>query len=444
MEKNDPKQYRLCSRAINFLAISSTHNNANNVDILAIDEFLDRQRFTDACLSLIEDYIILQCVLKKNWTGYYWQQTDLRPIIEFVSLGSDTIDSMDDYLFERFCQCVIDPWREVPIRFYIYETATRTYLQVISSHLIADGRSCVILIRELLQRYQTLKTKPLPPRQKILPQGLEETFLSTTQLSKRFALYGHLIKKIGLELIQYPTRILSRQTSHASFRMHFLKTDYGAKLLEDNLAYARAHQLTFHTLLLQALAKALIATKMVANKKRIKIMDTFCLRRFAPDSLHHAYGLYMVPHPVDIVQNEKHKASAQVLHQIFTKLKKGQILCELQRQTSYASAAYFLPYCGLKYLVKAVSKMVVKTDICLTNLGALESWMIRGEDTLPIQNYCVYSTLFADNQLAMVASSRDEGLQMTFVANQNTLSLEQIKQLSEQLQIALQGYRLHV
>lgn len=418
---------KLNSQELNFLALTQANGNANTSELIFFDCILDAEEFYLAVIKSIKQYDVLESTIHRKWPFYFWKKNKNLPLsIKRYTKDFTTDQQAIEFLTEFLWSEPIDPFSERLIRFNIVEYCGKCCVQVLSSHVLADAKSCASLVKDICMHYGKFEEQTQITN--------HEAFVMPLTFIKRAILGVQLLFNMISELF-YNTAYLPKSNIEKGKNV-FYYHQFSSKFLPKLLDIAKQNQVTLHTVL-----TCYLSVIYQKPNEKLKILDTFSLHRYFGQN-EKRYGLFMIPYGLKL----KNKGSKNLeLTPIFNQLKKmknGAIYKEVLRQKIYGNILSISPKFMMPFLVKLVGHLSLKGNLILSNLGVSDPWFY-GEQAkqLKLKDYIIYSVCLPPGRLALAFNTYNNKLRVTAVTDSNLFNQSSLADSFNKLEQLVLAYQ---
>jgi len=416
----------------------------NSCDILVLNGKIDNTLFEQAVELLSSRHPLLNHRMERKLWQYNWVpiSDDVPFDIRYFQAGSDDEETLVRELVERVWQEKIDIKSERVVRFYITESRTKTYIQIISHHVCADATACALLASDLAECYGAVKDNRLP----VPVHGTKHMINSSKDIESRLSFRERCVLFLkSLVLVvhhaiknNYKQAIPTANPGDKS-TVNLKKVNLGSTMLSDLKAVSKARSTTLHPLLLTALARAkdeYLAARNIENKV-LTYADLYSLRSLATNDMSRVYNSMVMLYI-------RHIDSTQSDDEIIAGLN-----AELRPANKYDVYVHYftLKLVNLsRVLSTALQNRIsaslfnssIPTNLSFTNPGVLRYPLEKFGDQ-DIVDYYTFPFLYGPMRITFLANCFHNNLNITCIYDETAFSERDIDELLERYIARLNG-----
>ena len=417
-------------------------SNANSCEWLELLAEPDLSALAEATRLVARRHPVLRSRIETSpWRPPVWiEDAPIEPEIRVERIGGPAPADAVDRLSGNVWQTPLDLTAGPPWRLHLTVYEDKTFLQVVTTHIYTDGKSANRAVCDLVRAYAAVvgggafDCTPVEPS----TRDFGRLYLAGRTAAERRGLYVAALRGIVREALQPVVNLPARKTGHGRTRVALL--DLGPDLWQALRDTARSEGVSRHPFYVGAMSEAVAAYNARHGGRtegRLKLIDNFSIRDFAPEDISELYDLCAVPYALDVPVTARTDAGfrAEAMRKIAA-LKSGDILAEIARYRLYMASAALSP----KLLsTKLVLATIVKSNVFLSNIGPVPS-DIHADRALGIRDYYSFSQLFPPGKLMIFLSSTETTLRAVCLWNDAAFRAEDVTgEILPAFTVALEG-----
>lgn len=416
----------------------------NSCDILVLNGKVDRDRFKKAVELLSARHPLLNQRLQRHLWKYSWIPIDENVEFDIRYFKADTQNEQEllSTLAKRVWMERIDLYSERCVRFYITETESKSYVQIISHHVCADGTACTLLASDLAECYGAATENRPPMPQHTTEQLADADKEITSQLSfiERcwFFITALITMVIAILFNRYEPSIPTENPGDKKV-INVNKMDLGEELLTDLKQTAKKKSTTLHPLLLTALARAKdeYLNNRNIKKDKITIVDLFSMRDMTENNMSRVYNslvTFFLRH-VDSSQSDEEiiaSLNSELRPETKDKLFIRYYFVQIITWMKFLPQRFQDPACSV------LCTQLMPTNVSVTNPG-LVKYPIDTFGELDIVDYYTFPYLYGTLRIMFLANTFHNKLNITCIYDTSAFSADDIEELMAKYAAKLRG-----
>lgn len=416
----------------------------NSCDILVLNGKVDRDRFKKAVQLLSSRHPLLNQRLQRKLWKYSWVPIDENIEFDIRYYNAETQDEQETIstLAKRVWDEPIDLYSERVVRFYITESETKSYVQIISHHVCADGTACTLLASDLAECYGAVTENRPPMPQHTTEQLADADREVTSQLSftERCWFFISALVTILIEVIfnRYEPSIPTENPGDKKV-INVKKMNLGEEGLTDLKQAAKRKSTTLHPLLLTALARAKddYLSKRNITKNKITIVDLFSMRDMTENNMSRVYNslvTFFLRH-IDSSQSDEEiiaSLNSQLRPETKDKLYIRYYFVQIITWLKFFPQRFQDPACDV------LCTQLMPSNISVTNPG-LVKYPIDTFGELDIVDYYTFPYLYGTIRIMFLANTFHNKLNITCIYDTSAFSADDIEEFMAKYASKLKG-----
>lgn len=409
--------------------------NINSCELLEFAGHLDHARLRRALELALSRHPVLNSTLRRGLFRSFRCEVATEPLPIELSVAQCSVNDparLKATLRDNVWQRPFAVGTARPIRFHLIETETGSYLQIITARVFNDARAGYLLVRDIAEAYSSLDAGQTPRLVPAHVPGPDVCALLTKHVSwfRAFCYWLGAIWNLLADVFHRDGDMPLRRAERGA--TDFVKVEFPGSLVDDLRACAKARGATMHALLCLALYN--VRRALAPDDRRpLRVLDNFCLRRFASANVESRYDTFVVPYTIRLPARASEEQILDSVRTQLHRLKSGEILRELYRIRIYAALGRFSP---LRLSGALVARFVAKSNVVLSNPGPVPFDIARAGD-VPITDFYNFSHLFPPSRLMLIFSTFRKVLRVVTVYDKNAFEngpQELVERLRQELE----------